>query len=111
MVAPDDDALVWALVASVGAGTIAFRLSFLLLFERLGTIPPRVERALSFVPPAVFAAIALPAVLPLEALLSLSPDPGRLLAAVAAAVVARRTENLVATIAVGMVVLVVVQAI
>lgn len=111
MVAPDDDALVWALVAVVGAGTIAFRLSFLLLFERLGTIPPRVERALSFVPPAVFAAIALPEVLPLEALLSLSPDPGRLLAAVAAAVVARRTENLVATIAVGMVVLVVVQAI
>lgn len=110
MVAPDD-ALVWALVAVVGAGTIAFRLSFLLLFERLGTIPSRVERALSFVPPAVFAAIALPAVLPLEALLSLSPDPGRLLAAVAAAVVARRTENLVATIAVGMAVLVVVQAI
>lgn len=111
MVAPDDDALVWALVALVGAGTLAFRLSFLLLFERLGTIPPRVERALSFVPPAVFAAIALPAVLPLEALLSLSPAPGRFLAAVAAAVVARRTENLVATIAAGMVVLVVVQAI
>ncbi|MEF8861169.1 MAG: AzlD domain-containing protein [Haloarculaceae archaeon] len=110
MVDTTDDTLVWALVAVVGAGTLAFRLSFLLLFDRLDTVPPRVERALSFVPPAVFAAIALPAVLPLESLLSLSPDLGRLLAAAAAAVVARRTENLVATIAVGMGVLVVVQA-
>ncbi|MEF8841096.1 MAG: AzlD domain-containing protein [Haloarculaceae archaeon] len=110
MVDTTDDTLVWALVAVVGAGTLAFRLSFLLLFDRLDTVPPRVERALSFVPPAVFAAIALPAVLPLESLLSLSPNLGRLLAAAAAAVVARRTENLVATIAVGMGVLVVVQA-
>jgi branched-subunit amino acid transport protein len=43
----------------------------------------------------VFAAIALPAVLPLEAVLSVSPDLGRLLAAGAAVVVARKTENLV----------------
>lgn len=111
MVDPTDDALVWGLVAVVGAGTLAFRLSFLLLFERLDTVPPRVERALSFVPPAVFAAIALPSVVPLEALVSLSPDPGRLLAAVVAGLVARRTENLVATVAVGMVVLVGVRAV
>ena len=111
MVSADQDTLVWALVAVVGVGTLAFRLSFLLLFERLDTVPPRLERALSFVPPAVFAAIALPAVLPLDAVLSFSPDPDRLLAAVAAAVVARRTENLVATIVVGMAVLVVVRAI
>lgn len=111
MVDATDDALVWALVAVVGAGTLAIRLSFLLLFERIDTVPPRVERALSFVPPAVFAAIAFPAVIPLEAVLSLSPDPGRLLAAVAAALVARRTENLVATVAVGMAVLVAVRAV
>ena len=111
MVSADQDALVWALVAVVGVGTLGFRLSFLLLFQRLDTVPPRVERALSFVPPAVFAAIALPAVLPLEALLSLSPDPARLLAALAAALVARRTGNLAATIAVGMAVLVAVRAI
>jgi branched-subunit amino acid transport protein len=111
MVSADQDALVWALVAVVGAGTLAFRLSFLLLFERLDTVPPRLERALSFVPPAVFAAIAFPAVLPLDAALSLSADPDRLLAAVAAVLVARRTENLVATIAVGMAVLVVVRAV
>lgn len=59
----------------------------------------------------MFAAIALPAVFPLEAVLSLSPDLGKLLAAVAAAVVARLTENLVTTIAVGMAVLVVVRAV
>jgi len=59
----------------------------------------------------VFAAIALPAVLPLESLLSLSPDLGGLLAAVAAALVARRTGNLVATVAVGTAVLVAVRAV
>jgi len=111
MVAATDDALVWALVAVVGAGTLAIRLSFLLLFEHVEAVPPRVERALSFVPPAVFAAIAFPAVVPLEAVLSLSPDLGRLLAAVAAALVARRTGNLVATVAVGMAVLVAVRAV
>jgi branched-subunit amino acid transport protein len=111
MVDATDDALVWGLVVLVGAGSLAFRLSFLLLLDRLGTIPPRAERALEFVPPAVFAAIALPAVFPLEAVLSLSPDVGKLLAALAAVVVARLTENLVATIAVGMAVLVVVRAV
>lgn len=111
MVDATDDALVWGLVALVGAGTFAFRLSFLVLFERLETVPPHVERALEFVPPAVFAAIALPAVLPLETLLSLSPDIGKLLAALVAVVVARLTENLVATIAVGMAVLLVVRAV
>jgi len=111
MVDATDDTAVWTLVGIVGAGTLAIRLSFLLLFERLDTVPPRVERALSFVPPAVFAAIALPAVLPLEAVLSVSPDLGRLLAAGAAVVVARKTGNLVATIAVGIAVLAAVQAV
>ena len=111
MVGPTDDALVWGLVALVGAGTLAFRLSFLLLFERFEAIPPRAERTLEFIPPTVFAAIALPAVFPLEAVLSLSPDLGKLLAAVAAVVVARLTENLVTTIAVGMAVLVVVRTV
>ena len=58
----------------------------------------------------MFAAIALP-VLPLEAVLSVSPDLGRLLAAGAAVVVARKTENLVATIAVGIAVLAALQAV
>jgi branched-subunit amino acid transport protein len=111
MVDATDDTLIWALVVVVGFGTLAFRLSFLLLFERLDAVPPRLERVLSFVPPAVFAAIALPAVFPLDAALALSPDVPKVLAAVAAAVVARLTENLVATIAVGMAVLVVVRAV
>jgi len=111
MVSSGQETLIWVLVAVVAAGTLAFRLSFLFLFERLDTVPPRVERALSFVPPAVFAAIALPSVLPLEAVLALSPDPARLLAVVAAGVVARRTENLVATVVVGMGVLLAVRAV
>jgi branched-subunit amino acid transport protein len=111
VVASTDAGLVWALVVLIGLGTLAFRLSFLLLFERLGGVPPRVERALTFIPPAVFAAIALPSVVPPGALAALSPDAARLLAAAAAALVAWRTENLVATIGVGMVVLVAVRAV
>lgn len=111
MVAPTDDRLVWGLIVAVGLGTLAFRLSFLLLFERLDGLPPRAERALGYIPPAVFAAIALPSVVSPESLAALSPDLGRLLAAAAAAVVARRTENIVATIGVGMAVLVAVRAV
>jgi len=111
VVTATDAGLVWGLVVFVGLGTLAFRLSFLLLFEHLDELPPRVERALGFIPPAVFAAIALPSVVPPETLAALSPDLGRLLAAAAAALVAWRTENIVATIGAGMAVLVAVRAV
>ncbi|MDZ7702090.1 MAG: AzlD domain-containing protein [Halobacteriales archaeon] len=101
------DATVWAAVFVVGLGTVALRGSFLFLFERLGTVPPRVERALGFVPAAVLAALVFPAILAPEGAVSVLGND-RLAAAAVAAAVAWYTESLLATIVVGLVAIVVI---
>ncbi|PSQ33660.1 branched-chain amino acid ABC transporter permease [Halobacteriales archaeon QS_9_70_65] len=95
---------VWAVVVAVGVGTFCIRFSFIYLFEYLSEVPGGLERALRLVPAAVLSALVVPAVV-VDGSPALSPDNGRLLAAGAAAVVAWRTENILATIAVGMAVL------
>ena len=95
---------VWAIVVAVGVGTFCIRFSFIYLFEYLSEVPDGLERALRLVPAAVLSALVVPAVV-VDGSPALSLDNGRLLAAGAAAVVAWRTENILATIAVGMAVL------
>lgn len=82
-------------------GTFALRLSFV---EALAgrEIPPRAERALRFVPPAVLAALVLPKLLLVDGSLALSMGNHRLLAGVVAAGVAKYTEDMLWTVAVGM---------
>lgn len=92
---------LWALILAIGAGTFGLRLSFVLLFGRVDTVPPRVEHALELVPAAVLAALVAPALLTTGDALALA-GTDRLLAGALAAVVAWRTENMVVTIAVGM---------
>lgn len=100
-----DDATVWLAIALGGVGTFLIRASFLFLFDRLGGVPLRVQRLLRFVPSAVLAALVVPAVLaPEDAVTVLGND--RLVAAAVAAVVAWRTESILATIVVGLAVLV-----
>lgn len=99
---PISAGLLWLLVGVVAAGTIAIRLSFLLLIEWVDEIPPWVETTLELVPPAVLAAIAVPALVYVDGALALSPANERLLAGALAAVVAWRTESVLATLAVGM---------
>jgi len=99
------DAVVWATVVVVGVGTYALRASFLFLFERLGGVPTRVETALGMVPPAVLSALVAPAVLAPEGTVVLAGND-RLLAAALAAGVAWYTEDILATIVAGMVVVV-----
>lgn len=96
------DAVVWATVVVVGVGTYALRASFLFLFERLGGVPPRVETALGMVPPAVLSALVAPAVLAPDGAVALAGND-RLLAALLAAGVAWYTEDILATIVVGLV--------
>lgn len=103
------DTTIWLAIAIGGVGTFLIRASFLFLFERYGDVPPRAKRLLRFVPSAVLAALVVPAVLaPRGEVTVLGND--RLLAAALAALVAWRTENILATIATGLVALVVVQA-
>lgn len=97
------DTTIWLLFAGMGAVTLALRASFVLLQERL-SFPPIVRRALTYVPPAVLAAIVAPALFS-AGTASLGPVDARLPAALLALVVAWRTKSVLATLGAGMVVL------
>lgn len=90
----------WALFAAMGIVTLALRASFVLLQDRL-SFAPIVRRALTYVPPAVLAAIVAPALFSSGAA-SLGPVDARLPAALVALVVAWRTKSVLATLGVGM---------
>jgi len=96
---------LWLVVVAAAVGTYALRVSFIALFGRLDDVPPRVERVLSFVPPAVLAALVLPELVLQDGSLAVSVGNDRLLAGVVAAAVAWRTEDMLATVAAGMAVL------
>jgi branched-subunit amino acid transport protein len=94
------DPAVWGVIAVIGVLTYAIRLSFIALFGRLDEIPPRLERALRYVPAAVLAALVAPAFVTLQAEAGLAVD--KLVAGGVAGAVAWRTENVFATMAAGM---------
>jgi branched-subunit amino acid transport protein len=112
--------VLWVAVLAAGLVTQAFRVSFILLFGRVDEVPDRLARVLRYVPAAVLAALVAPAVLapsgdpPVSLVangaVTLAADLGgsvgpRTGAATVALVVAWRTGNVAATIAVGMVTL------
>ncbi len=87
-------------IVLAGVGTYLIRLSFIAFGDRLRRLPPRIELALSMIPPAVLASIAAS---------SLLLDDGELrgldewhVAAVAAGLVAWRTKSVAWCLAVGM---------
>ena len=88
----------------MGLVTYAIRLGPILFFSQR-EMPELLRRALRYVPTAVLTAIILPEMLYPGGELALSLLNMRLVAGVAAAVVAWRTHNFFWTIAVGMVVL------
>jgi branched-subunit amino acid transport protein len=96
---------VWAVIVAVGVATFLIRLSFIYLFGRIDTVPPRVTRALRYVPAAVLAALVVPAVVAVEPTVAGTLTADRFLAGTVAAVVAWRTEDVTATIVVGLVAL------
>ena len=100
---------LWLLILICGLLTFAIRLSFILLLGQSAASGP-IQRALRFVPPAVLSAIILPEVLLTGSALNISPANPRLLAGLAATLIAWRTKNVLATIAVGMLVLWTAQA-
>lgn len=95
-----------AALAILGMGVITYliRLSLFILPERV-MLPPWLLRALRYVPAAVLSAIILPELLLPTGTLDLSLGNERLLAGVVAAVVAWRTRNVFIIVAVGMMVL------
>ena len=93
---------IWLTMIGVGILTFLIRFSFIALLERWQA-PAIVQRALRFVPVAVLTAIIIPELVLNTGALNLSPANPRLLAALAAALVAWKTKNIVLTIVVGMV--------
>lgn len=93
---------IWAVVLVVGVATFAIRYSFVYLFGRIDGVPPRIEEGLRFVPAAVLAALVAPAVVDPGPTVAATVLDDRLLAGAVAAVVAWYTENMFATIAVGL---------
>lgn len=100
-----DPPAIWAAIVAIGVATYGIRLSFIYLFGRIDGVPPQIERALRFVPPAVLAALTIPALVTIRPTASATLLDERLLAGLAAGVVAWKTENVFATIGVGMAVL------
>lgn len=96
---------VWALAAVLGVGVFGLRLSFIHLRGVVEAFPPRLERALTFIPAAILAALVAPAMFPLGGPLVGTVLNARALAGALALVVAWRTESMIATIGVGMAVL------
>lgn len=96
---------IWAVLVVVGLITYGFRLSFLYAFSGGDSISSRSERILRLVPPAVLAALAIPAIVTVRPTVSTTIVDERLFAGIAATVVAWRTEDILSTIVTGMVTL------
>lgn len=99
----------WLIIIAMGIVTYGIRLLPIALLGRI-EIPPLVQRALRFVPPAVLSAIVAPELLMPGGQFDVSPGNARLIAGVIATLVAWRTKNVLLTIAVGMIALWVLNA-
>jgi branched-subunit amino acid transport protein len=99
---------IWLTIILAGILTYAIRLSFIVLQDRI-KMPDLIQRALRFVPPAVFTAVFLPELLLSDGSLNFSLGNARLLAGLLAILVAWRTKNTMLTILVGMLALWILQ--
>jgi branched-subunit amino acid transport protein len=100
----------WLAVTGAGIITFAFRLSFIALMGKI-EIPVLLSRALRFVPAAVFTAVVVPLLFYVDGAVDVSLGNDRLLAGLAAVLIAWRTRSVPLTLVGGMATLWVLQAI
>jgi branched-subunit amino acid transport protein len=94
---------LWVTLGIIGLLTLATRLSFILLLEKWK--PPTIfKNGLRFVPLAVLPALIFPEIFLKNNAVVIPPDFPRLVAAVAAGLVAWRTKSTLLTIGIGMLV-------
>ncbi len=91
----------WLLIAGLALTSFVPRASFILLFSRWN-VPEPLQRALRYVPAAVFSAILVPELVLTAGSVHLGLDNPRLLAGSLAGAVAWRTRNTLLTIVTGM---------
>lgn len=99
---------IWLVMIFAGLLTFGMRFSFVWLLGRY-EVPPALRRALHFVLPAVLSAIALPELFLRDGHLALGIENIRLLAGLAAVLVALYSRNSMLTILAGMLALVALQ--
>ena len=99
---------IWLVFILGGLLTFGMRYSFIYLLGRF-EVPETMRRALRFVPPAVLSAIVIPELVIQSGQIDLSLSNFRLLAGLAAVLVAWKTKNTLLTILAGMVVLLVLE--
>jgi branched-subunit amino acid transport protein len=91
----------WLIILAVSAITFLLRASFI-VFADPHRFPHAFRLALTFVPPAVMAAIVAPGLLLRDGVLDFSPSNERLIAGLAAIVATIFVRNAMAAIAAGM---------
>lgn len=89
----------WWAIAGVGMTTLIIRASFLVGPERLATVSGKGRIMLDMVPAAALGALALPALVTIDGELTL--DPARLVAGMAAMLVAWRWRSILLTLVAG----------
>jgi len=92
---------IWLVILLTGLGTFLLRLSFINLYGKI-EINPMLEKSLRFIPPAVFAALTLPALFYNGNMVDVSLQNYRLLAGIIAAFVAWKLKNVILTTFVGL---------
>jgi branched-subunit amino acid transport protein len=101
---------IWLVLILGGLITFGMRFSLIYLFGRF-EIPQTLQRALRYVPPAVFSAIIFPELFYREGSLDPAFTNTRLLAGLVAILVAWFSKNTLLTIIVGMIALLILQLI
>ena len=99
---------IWLIMLVGGVITFLIRFSFVYLFGKFH-IPETVRKSLHYVPPAVLSAIVFPELLLVNGTWNLSFENHRLLAGLAAVLVAWFSRNILITILAGMIVLFLLQ--
>ena len=100
---------IWLLFIALALGTFLLRLSFIYLFGKVD-MPAWMGRPLRFVPASVLAALVFPALTHPGGVLDLSLGNIHLLAGLGGAIVAWKTRNVLWTVAVGMTLFWILQA-
>lgn len=93
---------VWLIILALGVGCFALRVSFIQLHGWLIEFPPVLEESLEYLPPAILAGLAASFLLIGDGSIVTPVLDVPVIAAVAAGIVAWRTESMLATVVVGM---------
>ncbi len=96
-----DSGMVWLAIILIGLGTFLLRYVMLAVVGQV-QLPARLFEALKFLPPAILAALVLPAIYRHDPQGFLPEQPAHLLAGLLAIGIAWKTRNMLATILCGM---------